>query len=149
MLKSSTAERDLGGLVGGKLNMSQQCPGSQEGMGGDCPALLCTEEDSPGVLGAQYKKDIKILKSVERRAKSMVEGLKGKPHQKRLRLLDLLSLEKRKHRGNPIAVYNFLEKGRGGTGAKYPPNLKGGDFIVAFLQDKASKDHYSFVVKND
>lgn len=32
-------------------------------------------------------------------------------------------------------------------GAKYPPNLKG-DLIVEFLNDKANKDHYSFVVKN-
>lgn len=32
------------------------------------------------------------------------------------------------------------------AGAKYSPNLKGGDFIVEFLQDKASKDHYSFVI---
>lgn len=66
MLKSSTAERDLGVLVGGKLNMSQQRPGSQEGQpcsgghqaqhgqlgkGGDCPALLCTGTASPQVLG--------------------------------------------------------------------------------------------------
>lgn len=32
------------------------------------------------------------------------------------------------------------------AGAKYSPNLRGGDFIVEFLQDKASKDHYSFAI---
>ncbi|KAJ7425342.1 hypothetical protein WISP_23674 [Willisornis vidua] len=66
-MKSSAIVRDLGVLVNGKLTMSQQCPGSQEGQpcpgghqaqhhqpvkGGDCPALLSTGTASPGILCA-------------------------------------------------------------------------------------------------
>ncbi|KAJ7400749.1 hypothetical protein BTVI_102612 [Pitangus sulphuratus] len=62
MLESSAIKMDLGILVNDKQNMSQQCPGSQEGQpcpgghqakcrqpvkGGDCPALLCTGATSP------------------------------------------------------------------------------------------------------
>ncbi|KAJ7408955.1 rna-directed dna polymerase from mobile element jockey-like [Willisornis vidua] len=63
MLESSDTERDLGILIDSKLNMNQQCPGSQEGQpypggghqaqhyqlvkGGDCPPLLCPEAALP------------------------------------------------------------------------------------------------------
>ncbi|KAJ7415323.1 rna-directed dna polymerase from mobile element jockey-like [Willisornis vidua] len=67
MLESSAVGRDLGVLVDGQMNISQQCPGSQEGQpcsgghqaqhrqtveGGDCPALLCTGAASPWILCA-------------------------------------------------------------------------------------------------
>lgn len=68
-LERSTVEKDLGVLVDGKLNVNQQCPGTQEGQpcsgvhqaehqqagkGGDCPTVLCTGAASPGVLGAVW-----------------------------------------------------------------------------------------------
>ncbi|KAJ7421914.1 hypothetical protein BTVI_15914 [Pitangus sulphuratus] len=97
-LENSVVERDLRVLVNDKLNMSQQCPGSQEGQpcpgghqakhlhlvkGGDCPALLCTGVASPCVQfqALQYKKDIKLLESVQRRAVKIVKGQEGKVYE--------------------------------------------------------------------
>lgn len=62
MLESSARERELGVLLGGRLDMT--VPGSQEGhpcpeghqaqlaKGEDCPALLWAGSASPCVLGA-------------------------------------------------------------------------------------------------
>ncbi|KAJ7423305.1 hypothetical protein BTVI_10311 [Pitangus sulphuratus] len=136
LLESSETERGLGVLVEGKLNLSQQCPGSQEDQlcpgrhqakhhqlveGDDCPVLLYSALVRPHLeycvqfWAPQYKKDIKLFESIQRREMKMVKSLEGKLYEEWLWSLGLFNLGKRL-RGDLIAVYNFLVRGRGGAG---------------------------------
>ena len=61
-----------------------------------------------GIWGPHYQSDIRKIESIQRRATKVIDHLKYKPYEDRLKALTLPSLVYRRKRGDMIQMYKIM-----------------------------------------
>ncbi|KAK4806645.1 hypothetical protein QYF61_021241 [Mycteria americana] len=122
-LGSTSVERDLGD---NKLKMNEQCAAVAKKAN---RMLGCTSRDKEVIIplcsvlvrphleycvqfwSPLFKNYVDRLVRVQRSTTKMIKGLRSLPYEERLRELGLLSLEKRRLRGDLITMFQYLKGG--------------------------------------